>query len=103
MLQRQLPDLGMQGLEIRRVRCRLGPAKDLRGPRQQLLFPFGDLSGVDAELLGQFGQRLVAFDGRHRDLRFEGCSVIPSRSLHRLAPLVGHLAVALVKPGYHLP
>jgi len=29
--------------------------------------------------------------------------VIPSRSLHRLAPLVRHPSVTWVKPGYHLP
>ncbi len=28
--------------------------------------------------------------------------MIPSRAFHRLAPLVRHLSVALVKPGYHL-
>ncbi|MGH7909389.1 MAG: hypothetical protein ACRENW_06015, partial [Thermodesulfobacteriota bacterium] len=28
--------------------------------------------------------------------------MIPSRSLHRLAPLVRHHAVTSVKPGYHL-
>ena len=61
--------------------------------------PFGDLSEVDAEWLGQFGKRLVAFDGGHGHLRLEGRSVIPSRSLHRLAPLVHHHLVAFVKPG----
>ena len=33
----------------------------------------------------------------------EGRSVIPSRSFHRLAPLVRHQPVALVKPGSLLP
>ena len=79
------------------------PAKHVRGSGEQLLLPFGDLGGMDTELLGQFGQRLVAFDGGQRHLRLEGRSMIPSRSFHCLAPLVGHLAVALVKPGYHLP
>ena len=30
-----------------------------------MLLSFNDLGGVDAEVLGQFGQRLVAFDGCH--------------------------------------
>ena len=54
MLQGQLANLGVEGLEIRRVRRWLGPAKHIRRARQQLLFPFGDLRGIDAELLGQF-------------------------------------------------
>ena len=33
MLQGQLANLGVEGLEIRRVRCRLGPAKDICSPR----------------------------------------------------------------------
>ncbi len=31
----------------------------------------GDLSGMDAELLSQFGQGLVAFDGSQRHLRLK--------------------------------
>ena len=52
MLQRQLPDLGVEGLEIRRIRRRLGSAKHVRRPRQQVLLPFGDLGGMDVKLLG---------------------------------------------------
>ena len=59
-------------------------------------------SGVDAELLGQFGQGLIPFDRSQRHLCFKGGSVIPSRVSHCLAPLCRHLPVALVKPGYHL-
>jgi hypothetical protein len=50
-----------------------------------------------------FGARLVAFDGRQGHRRLEARSVIPSRSFHRLATLVRHPSMALVKPGYHLP
>ncbi len=102
MLPHQLADFGVQRLEIRRLRRRLRPAKDLCCPRQQLLLPFGDLGRVDAELLSQFGQRLVAFDRGQRHLCRKGPSVIPSRSFYRLAPLVRHQLVTLVKPGYHL-
>lgn len=57
---------------------------------------------MDAEVIGQFRQRLVAFDRRQRDLRLKRGPVIPSCSLHRRAPLVRHSLVALVKQGYHL-
>ena len=57
---------------------------------------------MDAKVLGQFGQRLAAFDRGQCHLRLEGGPVIASRSLHRLAPLVRHHPVALVKQGYHL-
>lgn len=42
--------------EIRLVGRRLGTAKHILGPRQQLLIPFDDLGGTAAKLLGQFGQ-----------------------------------------------
>jgi hypothetical protein len=58
---------------------------------------------VDAELLGQLAQRLVAFYWPQRDLRLEDRPMIPSRSLHRLAPFVGRPSVGWVKPGYHIP
>jgi len=47
MLQGQLANWGVEGLEIRRVGRRPGPPKDISGPRQQLLLPFGDLRGMD--------------------------------------------------------
>ena len=103
MLQGQLANLRVECLEIWRVRRGLGPAKHLRGSRQQLLFPFGDLRGMDPELFGQVRQRLVASHCGQGNLRVEGRSMIASRSLHRLAPLVCHHSVGWVKPGYHLP
>ena len=48
------------------------------------------------------GQRLFAFDRRQGDLRLEGRPMIASRYFRRLAPLIRHYPVALVKPGYHL-
>ena len=45
---------------------------------------------LGSELLGQLRQRLVAFDRRQRHLRLTLRPVIPSRPLHRLAPLGGH-------------
>ena len=102
MLQRQLPDLRVEDLEIRHIWIRRRAAEHISGPRQQLLLPFGDLGGVHAELLCQFCERLVARDGRQRHLGLEGRSVNPSGSLHRLASLVRHHPMALVKPGYHL-
>ncbi len=55
-----------------------------------MVFPFGDLGGMDSELLGQFRQRLVAFDRRQRHLRLKRRPVIPTRPLHRLAPFGCH-------------
>lgn len=102
MLQGPLANLRVQRLKIRRLRWRFRPAKHVRGPCEQLLLPFGDLGGMDVELLGQFRHSLLTFDGGQRHLGLKGRSVIPSRSFRCLAPLFGHLAVALVKPGYHL-
>lgn len=49
--------------------CRsLRSAKHVRGSRQQLLRPFDDLDGMDAESLGQLDQRLIAFRSRQRYL-----------------------------------
>lgn len=51
-----------------------------------------------------FAARLNYFEiGSNYGLIHKGGSVIPSRSFHRLAPLVDHLLMALVKPGSHLP
>ena len=58
---------------------------------------------MDLELFRQFRHCLVPFDRSQRHLGLKGRAVISSRSLHRLAPLVHYLAVAFVKPGYHLP
>ena len=101
ILEGQLPDLCWQHLEIRRLGRSLRPTNHVCGSRQQLLLPFGDLGGVDAELLSLFGQRLVPFDRCQCHLSLKGCSVIPSRSLYCLAPLVHHLSVAFGKLGYH--
>ena len=44
-----------------------------------------------------------SFGRRQRHVGLKRCSMIPSWSLHRLAPFVGHPSVGWVKPGYHLP
>jgi len=61
MLQRELPNLGMHGLQIhRRLRCRGSTAKDFGGSLAELPFPLGNLIGMHLKPLCQFGQRLVA-------------------------------------------
>ena len=45
ILQRQLPDLRVEGLEIRRVRRGFVATKYVSGSCQQLLLPFRDLGG----------------------------------------------------------
>jgi hypothetical protein len=102
MLQGQLADLGVERFEIGHVCRRRGSAKHIRRSRQQLLFPFSNLGGMNMKLLGYFGPRLVAFDRGHCHLSLEGGPVIAARSLHRRAPLVRHPLVASVKQGDHL-
>ena len=57
---------------------------------------------MDAELLAQFRQRLAFFECRQGHLCLTRRSVIASCSRHRLTPLVRHLLVDSVKPGYHV-
>lgn len=91
----------MKRLQIRRPTV-VGPAKHVRGAGQQLLLPFGDLGGMDAELLRQLRDRLITFTACQRHMGLERISMIPSRSFHCLAPLVRHHSVASMKSGYHL-
>lgn len=99
---RRLADLRVKRFEIGRVRWRLRLTNCVPGSGHQLLLRIGDLGGMHIELVGQFDQRTVAFDHGRRHLRLEGRSVIPSPSLHCLAPLVRHHAVASVRPGSQL-
>src|SRR5437879_13173891 len=57
---------------------------------------------MHAKLGRQLRQRLVALDRGECYLCLECCPMIPSRSLHRLAPLVRPPSGASVMPGYHL-
>lgn len=49
------PNFCVTDLEIRSVHRRFRSDKHVRDSRQQLLLLFGDLGGMGAELLGQFG------------------------------------------------
>lgn len=89
----------MKRLESRYLRRRFRPATHVRSPSHQLLFPSGDLGGMDAEWLDQLGERLVAFRGSEGHLRLQGRSMIPPRSFHGLAPLAGLLSAAWGEPG----
>ena len=51
---------------------------------KKLTFPCRDLVRVNVELLRQFGQRLVAFDGGQSHLRLKGRRMIAARSLRHL-------------------
>lgn len=83
VLQRQLPDLRMKRLHVDQgggsLRLRLGP-EYAGGPVKELAAPLRDLVGVDIELLRQIGQRLLAHDGRQRDLRLESRAVVPAHT-----------------------
>lgn len=57
---------------------------------------------MDAELLGQFCQRLVLFDCDQGHLELEGCLVIAPHSLHHFAPLVRRQLMARMEHAYHL-
>jgi len=72
ILQRQLPDLGVQYLQVdgRLIGPRLA-AEHVGRLGQQLVLSVGDLVGVHVVLLRQLGQRLVASNGGHRHLGLE--------------------------------
>ena len=72
MLQRELSNLGMHGLQInRRLRQRGFSAKDLGRSLAELPFPLGNLIGMHLKPLRQFGQRLVAAHRGQRHFGFE--------------------------------
>ena len=86
ILQRQLPDLGVQRLQIhwRRARLALLLTENARRSFEKLGFPLRDLIGVNVELLRQFGQRLLALQSRKGHFRLEGRCVVPACALrHR--------------------
>src|SRR3954469_15894095 len=83
-----------------RVRSRLRPEHPGR-PLQELSLPGRDLVGVDIELLGQFGQRLLAPYGSQGHLRFESRRVVPAwLSAHRFSCSAAILAA--VRQRLHL-
>src|SRR3954467_2397020 len=80
-----------------RVRSRLR-TKHPGGPLQELSLPGRDLVGVDIELLGQFGQRLLTLHGGHSHLRFESRRVVPAwSSAHRFSCSAAILATVRQK------
>src|SRR5882672_2610585 len=88
VLQRQLPDLGVQRLHIdhRRGRRRAPRSKNSGSATLQLGLPRRNLIGVNIKVLGQLSYRPVAFDGGKRHLRLEGRCVVPARSsVHSLS------------------
>ena len=85
--QGQLPDLGMQRLDVRQMLplVRSG-GKYLDGPLQQLGFPLRDLVRVHIAALGQLCQRLITLDDSYRHLCFEYGCVVTTGSSHALCP-----------------
>src|SRR4051812_43501017 len=80
-----------------RVRSRLRPEHPSR-PLQELSLPGHDLVGMDIELLGQFGQRLLAPHGSQSHLRFESRRVVPAwSSAHRFSCSAAILAAVRQK------
>ena len=74
MLQRELSNLGMHGLQInRRLRRRGATAKDLGRSLAEWPFPLSNLMGMHLKPLRQFGQRLVAAHRGQRHVGFEHC------------------------------
>jgi hypothetical protein len=55
-------------------------AQDFGCPFRKLHAPGRDLMGLDVDLLGQFGQRLLALDCGKRDVRCGGRALAPARS-----------------------
>ena len=72
MLQRELPNCGMQGLQINRRLLRSGStAKEIDRARAELPFSLRNLVGMHVKTLCQFGQRLVPAHRGQRHLGFE--------------------------------
>ena len=72
ILQCELADLGVQRHQVHRL---LGfsrtAAESVRSMFEQLPLPVGDLVGMQAEMLGQFGQGSVFTQCGYRHLRLE--------------------------------
>jgi hypothetical protein len=67
-----LPDLGVQGLDVRAGLALLGGrGKDLGGALQQFRLPLRDLVRVHVEALCQHSEGLVTLQGGNRYLRLE--------------------------------
>jgi hypothetical protein len=62
-LQRQLSNLEVWGFYIHWRFFRSGTVERIGDALDQLVFPLGDLIGVNIELLGQFDEGFIAFDG----------------------------------------
>ena len=77
ILQRQLPDLGLHGLDVRVSQPGWRVAKNLRGFFLKLRFPIGDLIRMYVKALRQLRQCLLASDGSDRYLSLECRRVIP--------------------------
>lgn len=78
----------MKDIEIGHLGCGIRATNHVASPRQQVLFPFRDLGGMHAKLCPQLRQRLVALDRGEGDRCLNCRTMIVSRSLYRLAPLV---------------
>src|SRR5680860_1395406 len=88
----------MQQLDVRPLLALIrGAGKYLTRPPQELGLPLRDLVRVHIETRGQLRQRLVAFDGGYRHLRFEYRCVVTAGSSHalcssgNLSPIVAEL------------
>src|ERR671929_2148341 len=97
--QRQLADLGMKRLHVEGWRGRLGlRTKHPGSPFQELSLPGRDLVWMYIELLGEFGQRLLASHGSQGHLCLEGRRMVPARSFaHRLSCSAAILAAVRQK------
>ncbi len=82
--QRPLPDLGVRHLDVharRGHRRRTARAEHVGGAVEQLPTPLGDLRGVDFELLGDLGDRLVVLHRRKGHFGLEPRRVVAADPL----------------------
>jgi hypothetical protein len=97
----------VQRRQVHRIRPGAG-VKDLCSALKQLPLPFGDLVGMQLELLAQLGQGAVFPQGRQGYLRFErrivGAAGAPTRCLlfHQKLLFVRPLSVRLYTRSFHL-
>src|SRR5271156_2423405 len=76
VLQCQLPDLGMQSLQVDSRFTTSGSAiEHTGGALQKLRFPLRDLTRMNVKSLRKVRQRHLALQRRQRQFRLKGCCV----------------------------
>src|SRR5258708_733998 len=92
ILERQLPDLGMQygDIYLGSSRIILGLAEDTGGAFLKPVLPLRDLVRMHIKLLRKLSKSLIALQSGQSHLRFKCCCVVPARSSAHLLSSFRH-------------